>query len=159
VTISQSLGLTDSFCITEFPLSSEYLYGGTGKCVYLGLSSCRIYFKFSYILWEIWKFISPALYKNEKKKCISSFFLRYFSLLECCLAIILYSHVSVNFKVGDLVLNQFTLDSYIGLVKRPFWQVGYFTNYYLFLDKGISDSAFLRTYRKYAIVISCRWLP
>jgi sec-independent protein translocase protein TatC len=23
-------------------------------------------------------------------------------------------HVSVNFKVGDLVLNQFTLDSYLG---------------------------------------------
>jgi sec-independent protein translocase protein TatC len=35
--------------------------------------------------------------------------------------------MSVNFvatfKVSDLVLNQFTLDSYIGLVKRPFWQV------------------------------------
>jgi sec-independent protein translocase protein TatC len=68
--------------------------------------------------------------------------------------------MSVNFvatfKVSDLVLNQFTLDSYIGLVKRPFWQVDYFliTNYYLFLDKtGISDSCVLRTYRKYAIVL------
>jgi sec-independent protein translocase protein TatC len=38
------------------------------------------------------------------------------------------SHVNfvATFKVSDLVLNQFTLDSYIGLVKRPFWQVGYF---------------------------------
>jgi sec-independent protein translocase protein TatC len=43
--------------------------------------------------------------------------------------------MSVNFvatfKVSDLVLNQFTLDSYIGLVKRPFWQVDYFLNYQL----------------------------
>jgi sec-independent protein translocase protein TatC len=31
----QSLGLTDSFCITEFPYHPEYLHGGTGKCVYL----------------------------------------------------------------------------------------------------------------------------
>jgi sec-independent protein translocase protein TatC len=35
---------------------------------------------FPYILWEIWKFISPALYKNEKKnaKAFIFFFLRYF---------------------------------------------------------------------------------
>jgi sec-independent protein translocase protein TatC len=42
------------------------------------------------------------------------------------------------------------------LVKRPFWQVVIFwiTNYYLFLDKtGIVTPAFLRTYRKYAIVL------
>ena len=24
---------------------------------------------FPYLMWEIWKFVSPALYENEKKKC------------------------------------------------------------------------------------------
>jgi sec-independent protein translocase protein TatC len=100
-----------------------------------GLSSCRIYFKFSYILWEIWKFISPALYKNEKKNAgIHLFFLRYF-LYWSAVWLLYCNPMSVNFvatfKVSDLVLNQFTLDSYIGLVKRPFWQVGYFLNYQL----------------------------
>jgi sec-independent protein translocase protein TatC len=33
---------------------------------------------FPYILWEIWKFISPAFYKNEKKNARHSSF---FSLL------------------------------------------------------------------------------
>jgi sec-independent protein translocase protein TatC len=49
--LSQSLGLTDSFCITEF-YHTEHLYGGTGKCVYLGLSSCRFILSFPYILWK-----------------------------------------------------------------------------------------------------------
>jgi sec-independent protein translocase protein TatC len=68
--------------------------------------------------------------------------------------------MSVNFvatfKVSDLVLNQFTLDSYIGLVKRPFWQVGYFELpiiIYFLTKLGLVTPAFLRTYRKYAIVL------
>jgi sec-independent protein translocase protein TatC len=30
--VTYPLGLTDSFCITEFPYHPEYLHGGTGKC-------------------------------------------------------------------------------------------------------------------------------
>jgi sec-independent protein translocase protein TatC len=113
------------------------------------------------IFYGKWKFISPALYKNEKKNARhSSFFLRYFFLLS---AVWLYIVIpmSVNFvatfKVSDLVLNQFTLDSYIGLVKRPFWQVDYFFYYYLFLDKtGISDSAFKNLSQIRYCTCSCR---
>jgi sec-independent protein translocase protein TatC len=44
---------------------------------------------FPYILWEIWKFISPALYKNERKmQGIHLFFFATF-FIGCCLAIIL----------------------------------------------------------------------
>jgi sec-independent protein translocase protein TatC len=83
---------------------------------------------FPYILWEIWKFISPALYKNEKKNAKAFIF---FSSLLFFIGVLFGYYIvipmSVNFvatfKVSDLVLNQFTLDSYIGLVKRPFWQV------------------------------------
>jgi sec-independent protein translocase protein TatC len=86
----QSLGLTDSFCITEFPLSSRTsMEGQVNVFIWVCLLAGFI-LSFPYILWEIWKFISPALYKNEKKNAKAFiFFLRYFSLLECCLAIIL----------------------------------------------------------------------
>jgi sec-independent protein translocase protein TatC len=93
----------------------------------LGLSSCRIYFKFPYILWEIWKFISPALYKNEKNAKAFIFFSSLLFFIGVLFGYYIVIPMSVNFvatfKVSDLVLNQFTLDSYIGLVKRPFWQV------------------------------------
>jgi sec-independent protein translocase protein TatC len=49
---------------------------------------------FPYILWEIWKFISPALYKNEKKNARHSSFLRYFSLLGAVWLLYCDSHVS-----------------------------------------------------------------
>jgi sec-independent protein translocase protein TatC len=95
-----------------------------------------------------------------KRKCqgIHIFFssLLYWVLFGYYIVIPMSVNFVATFKVSDLVLNQFTLDSYIGLVKRPFWQVDCFwiTNYYLFLDKtGISDSCVLRTYRKYAIVL------
>jgi hypothetical protein len=92
--LSQSLGLTDSFCITEFPLSSEHLHGGTGKCVYLGLSSCRIYFKFSLYFMEIWKFISPALYKERKNARHSSFSSLLFFYWSAVWLLYCNSHVS-----------------------------------------------------------------
>jgi sec-independent protein translocase protein TatC len=83
----------------------------------------------------IWKFISPALYKNEKKNAKAFIFfsslLFFIGVLFGYYIVIPMSVNFVTFKVSDLVLNQFTLDSYIGLVKRPFWQVGYFLNYQL----------------------------
>jgi sec-independent protein translocase protein TatC len=79
---------------------------------------------------EIYK---SCVYKNEKKmQRHSSFFS---STFYWSFGYYIVIPMSVNFvatfKVSDLVLNQFTLDSYIGLVKRPFWQVGYFLNYQL----------------------------
>jgi sec-independent protein translocase protein TatC len=68
--------------------------------------------------------------------------------------------MSVNFvatfKVSDLVLNQFTLDSYIGLenVRSGKWLFFELPIIIYFLTKlGLVTPAFLRTYRKYAIVL------
>lgn len=69
--------------------------------------------------------------------------------------------MSVNFvatfKVSDLVLNQFTLDSYIGLVKTSVLASGLFFELpiiiYFLTKLGLVTPTFLRTYRKYAIVL------
>jgi Sec-independent protein secretion pathway component TatC len=60
-----------------------------------GLSSCRIYFKFSLYFMEIWKFISPALYKNEKKmQGIHLFFFATFLYWSAVWLLYCNSHVS-----------------------------------------------------------------
>jgi sec-independent protein translocase protein TatC len=117
---------------------------------------------FPYILWEIWKFISPALYKNEKKNAKAFIF---FSSLLFFIGVLFGYYIvipmSVNFvatfKVSDLVLNQFTLDSYIGLVKTSVLASGLFFELpiiiYFLTKLGLVTPAFLRTYRKYAIVL------
>jgi sec-independent protein translocase protein TatC len=59
--------------------------------------SSWIYFKFSYILWEIWKFISPALTRMKRKmQRHSSFFSSLLSLLSAVWLLYLIP-MSVNF--------------------------------------------------------------
>jgi sec-independent protein translocase protein TatC len=153
--LSQSLGLTDSFCITEFPFIIQNTSMEGQVNVFIWVCSCRIYFKFSLYFMGNMEFISPA-FTRMKRKCKGiHLFLRYFLYWVLGYYIVIPCQLTLLLPlVSDLVLNQFTLDSYIGLVKRPFWQVYFWiTNYYLFLELGLVTPAFLRTYRKYAIVL------
>ena len=69
--------------------------------------------------------------------------------------------MSVNFvatfTVSPTVINQFTLDSYIGMVKTSVIASGLFFELpiiiYFLTKLGLVTPAFLRKYRKYAIVI------
>jgi Sec-independent protein secretion pathway component TatC len=61
---------------------------------------------FPYILWEIWKFISPALYKNEKKNAKAFIFFFFATSFYWSAVWLLYcnSHVSqlcCYLKVSD----------------------------------------------------------
>jgi sec-independent protein translocase protein TatC len=80
---------------------------------------------------EIYK--SCALQEKKMQRHSSFFLLLFFIgvLFGYYIVIPMSVNFVATFKVSDLVLNQFTLDSYIGLVKRPFWQVDYFLNYQL----------------------------
>jgi sec-independent protein translocase protein TatC len=117
---------------------------------------------FPYILWEIWKFISPALYKNEKKNAkIFIFFSSLLFFIGILFGYYVVIPMSINFvatfTVSSLVLNQFTLDSYIGLVKTSVLASGLFFELpiiiYFLTKLGLVTPTFLRTYRKYAIVL------
>jgi Sec-independent protein secretion pathway component TatC len=80
-------------------------------------------------------------------------------LLEYCLAILsLYPCLwtFATFTVSTVVKNQFSIDSYIGMVKTSvilriiFW----ITHNYLFPDQvGLVTPEFLRKYWKYAVII------
>jgi sec-independent protein translocase protein TatC len=161
--LSQSLGFTDSFCISEFPfiIQNTSMEGQVNVFIWVCLLAGFI-LSFPYILWEIWKFISPALYHNEKKNAKTFIF---FSSLLFFIGVLFGYYIvipmSVNFvatfKVSALVLNQFTLDSYIGMVKTSVLASGLFFELpiiiYFLTKLGLVTPAFLRTYRKYAIVL------
>jgi len=161
--LSQYLGLTDSFCITEFPfiIQNTSMEGQVNVFIWVCLLAGFI-LSFPYILLEIWKFISPALYKNEKKNAKAFIF---FSSLLFFIGVLFGYYIvipmSVNFvatfKVSDLVLNQFTLDSYIALVKTSVLASGLFFELpiiiYFLTKLGLVTPEFLRRHRKYAIVL------
>jgi sec-independent protein translocase protein TatC len=117
---------------------------------------------FPYILWEIWKFISPALYKNEKKSAVG--FILWSSLLfflGVLFGYYLILPLSINFfggfNVSKAIQNQFKVDNYIGMVKTSVISCGIIFELpiiiYFLTKLGLVTAATLRQYRRYSIVI------
>lgn len=161
--LSHSLGFAESICITEMPfiIQNTEMEGQVNVFIWICILAGFI-LAFPYILWEIWKFIGPALYENEKKGAkIFIFFSSLLFFLGVLFGYFVIIPMSVNFvatfTVSDVVLNQFTLNSYIGMVKTSVIAGGLFFELpiiiYFLTKLGLVTPAFLRNYRKYAIVL------
>ncbi|SDW73711.1 twin-arginine translocase subunit TatC [Flavobacterium degerlachei] len=161
--LSHSLGFADSICITEMPfiIQNTEMEGQVNVFIWVCILAGFI-LSFPYILWEIWKFISPALYTNEKKNAkVFIFFSSLLFFMGVLFGYFVVIPMSVNFvatfTVSDVVLNQFTLDSYIGMVKTSVLASGLFFELpiiiYFLTKLGLVTPAFLRNNRKYAIVL------
>ena len=116
---------------------------------------------FPYVVWEIWKFIAPALYQNEKKTIrgvfLAASFLFYLGLY---IGYVLIVPISLNFflgyKISDAVVNTISLTSYISLFTSTtlaFGIVFEFPAVIVILNKlGIVYKDTMNKYRKHAIV-------
>ena len=117
---------------------------------------------FPYIIWEIWRFIAPALYENEKKAVgkafgMSSFLfylgvaVGYFIVLPVCLMFFM------NYTVSDTVQNTISLNSYISLFTSMVFLIGLlfeFPTVVLVLSHlGLLTRKQLRGFRKSAFVV------
>ena len=161
--ITKYLNTSDNgMCVTEMPFiiqSTEM--GGQFSMFIWTCITCGFILAFPYILWEIWKFISPALYKKEKKNAVV--FITISSLLfflGVLFGYFLILPLSVNFfggfNVSSVIKNEFNLDNYIGMVKTSVLSCGFMFELPIiiyFLTKiGLVTAQTLRTYRRYAIV-------
>jgi sec-independent protein translocase protein TatC len=115
-----------------------------------------------FILWEIWKFIKPAL--KEKEIRYSKSFVLVTSVLFFSGVLFAYFVVvpmMVNFlgkyKVSESVDNYINLGSYIGTVTNLTFAVGCIFEFpvlvYFLTKVGILNPAFLRKYRRHIIVL------
>ncbi|HEY4617147.1 MAG TPA: twin-arginine translocase subunit TatC [Flavobacterium sp.] len=161
--LSHQLGFADNICITEMPfiIQNTQMEGQVNVFIWMCVLAGFI-LSFPYILWEIWKFISPALYTKEKKNAkVFIFFSSLLFFLGVLFGYFVVIPMSVNFvatfTVSDVVLNQFTLDSYIGMVKTSVLASGLFFELpiiiYFLTKLGLVTPSFLRNNRKYAIVL------
>ncbi|MBI9036596.1 MAG: twin-arginine translocase subunit TatC [Bacteroidales bacterium] len=115
-----------------------------------------------YIIWEIWSFIKPALYKNERKytnyAVISSSLLFIIGILFSYFLIV---PLTVNFlgtyHVSEFVQNQVSLKSYVNTVVSVTFAVGIVFELpifmYFFTKVGLVTPSFLKKNRKYMLVI------
>jgi sec-independent protein translocase protein TatC len=117
---------------------------------------------FPYLIYELWKFISPALYERERKNSRGG--LVYTSLLFFIgvlfgyfLIVPLSVHFLGGYHVSDQVLNQINLQSYIGTVTSVVMAAGIIFELPIliyFLSKmGLVTPKLLKKYRRHAVVI------
>ena len=161
--LANKYDLDKSFCIQELPfeIQSRTMDGQFTTDIWTSITAGFI-LAFPFILWQFWKFISPALYDKEKKYAVG--FIVMTSLLFFMGVVFghyLITPLSLNFlanyRISDVVKNDIDLDSYLSLVKTTAISCGLVFEMPIimyFLSKiGLVSANFLRTYRKYAIVI------
>ena len=122
---------------------------------------CGLVIAFPYVIYEIWKFVAPALYAHEVKAVRKGFLLSsglfylgvavgYFVVLPVCLMFFM------NYTVSDAITNTITLASYMSLFTSMVFLIGLlfeFPTVILVLSSlGLVNREQLRKLRKYAFV-------
>lgn len=160
--VSKLLG-TEGLCIDNIPfiVQSRTMAGQFSAHIWTSIFFGFI-LAFPYIIWEVWKFLKPALYEKEKKSAKS--FIIVSSLLFFIGILFGYyviTPLSVNFlgsyRVADEVKNNFDLNSYTGLLKASCLAAGLIFELpiiiYFLTKMGLVTPEFLKKYRKYALVL------
>ena len=162
--MTQLIGIEDSsFCGESFPfeIQSRTLAGQFSAHLWTSIYA-GVIVAFPYILYQLWAFISPGMHSNERKH--ASGFIIISSLLffiGILFGYYIVTPLSINFlgtyTVSQQVHNDFDLSSYIGLVRATVIASGIIFELPIiiyFLTKiGLVTPAFLKKYRKYALVI------
>ncbi|MFD0699207.1 twin-arginine translocase subunit TatC [Myroides pelagicus] len=161
--VSKYFNIEDGFCSQELPFEIQNrTMDGQFSVIIWTCITVGFIIAVPFILWEIWKFISPALYKNEKK--YAKLFIVVSSLLFFIGVLFGYyviTPLSINFlsniQVSDIVKNQIDINSYISLVKTTSVACGLVFELpiiiYFLSVMNLVTPEFLREYRKYAIVL------
>ncbi len=151
-----SLGLPFEMTLINVEVSAQFF-------VHLKVAIlCGLVVAFPYVIYEIWRFIAPALYEHEKKAVRAGFGMSsglfylgvavgYFVVLPVCLMFFM------NYTVSDTIANTISLSSYMSLFTSMVFLIGLlfeFPTVILVLSSiGVVHRAQLRNYRKYAFVV------
>ena len=117
---------------------------------------------FPYVVWELWRFLEPALYAGEKRPVRLAFSLStglfylgvavgYFIVLPVCLQFFM------NYTVSDTVANTITIGSYMSMFFSMVLLIGIafeFPSVMLVLNRlGVLGRETLQKGRRYAVIV------
>ena len=161
--LSQYFINDESLCIKEINMELLNREMGGQFSAHLWMSiTVGIIFSFPYILWEFWKFISPALYRNEKKQAFSFLFVStLLFIVGICFGYYIIAPLSVqflaNYSLSNEIKNGIDLASYISLIKTSTLASGIIFELpiimYFLTKLGLITPKFLTENRRYTIVI------
>jgi sec-independent protein translocase protein TatC len=155
--------LGEGFCMNKIP--GKIINTEVGGQFILQINSSMlvgIILATPYILWEIWRFIKPALLENERKA--AGGFVMYASFLF--LVGILFGYYVIapesisflaSFTVSDTIENTFTINSYLSMVATITLIMGLVFELpiliFVLASLGVLTGTFMKRTRRYAIVI------
>ena len=158
---SESLCMASSIEKIHFDLINTEISGQFTKHIWISLLS-GIILGFPYVLWEVWRFVKPALREKEIKATrgfvgIASFLFMVGISFAYFMIVPLAVNFLGNYQVTGEVRNLITMDSYISLVSTLVLATGIVFELPIlvyFLTKfGIMGSGFMRKYRRHAVVV------
>ena len=160
--IGNSLGIT-ALCIDELPFTIQSRQM-TGQFSMHMTSSFVVGFiaAFPYVFWEVWRFISPGLYDQEKNAARGAvFFVSLLFLLGAAFGYYVLSPLSINFlsnyQLDPSITNEFDITSYVTtltmlvLASAIMFQLPVVV-YFLSMS-GLVTSKMLKAYRRHSIVV------
>lgn len=162
--IGEYLHLGNSICIDQdipIQLQNTAMFGQITLLIQYSIIIGFI-LAFPYIIFELWRFVAPALSEKDQKKtslvilaCSVFFFI---GVLFCYFVIIPFSvNFAVNFSISSKIKNNFTIENYIDFFTVMLLAIGAVFELPMvvyFLSKlGILKAATMQNARRYAIVI------
>lgn len=161
--IATFFGIESDFCSDSLPftLQNRTMAGQFSAHIWTSIWA-GVIVGFPYLLWELWRFISPGLYDNERKH--SRGFIAIASLLFFLGVLFGYyiiAPLSINFlgtyTVSAEVANEIDIASYISTVRASVIACGIMFELpiliYFLARVGLVTPELLKKYRKFAIVI------
>ena len=122
---------------------------------------CGFVLSFPYVIYEVWKFIAPALYENERisvsKAFLSSAVLFYIGVaVGFCLIFPITLSFFQGYTVSDSITNTITLNSYISMFSSMVILFGIVFEFPVLIavlsSMGLITRDTLKQYRKHATI-------
>ncbi|MCK5440269.1 MAG: twin-arginine translocase subunit TatC [Maribacter sp.] len=161
--IATFIGFESDFCADELPftIQSRLMAGQFSAHIWTSIWAGFIV-GFPYVIYEMWKFISPGLHATERK--YSKGFIFTASLLFFCGVLFGYyvvAPLSIKFlgsyQVSSEVTNEFDLASYVSTIRTSVIACGLIFELpiivYFLTKVGLVTPEILRKYRKISLVV------
>jgi sec-independent protein translocase protein TatC len=156
-------GTRDVLCVEkiEFKVQSRYMTGQFSM-QFMSAFVIGLILAFPYVVWEIWRFIRPGLYSRERKVSrgavgtvtflfVLGVLFGYYIL--CPMSIWFFS----SYSISDMIVNEFDITSYVQTIVALVFGSGLLFQLpvvmYFLSRIGMVTPAFLRRYRKHAVVV------
>lgn len=161
--LGQSLNLGDSLCITVIPFTLISTDISAQFTTHMWVSFVGgIVVGFPYVVWEVWRFVKPALSVKEVKYAKGIvFYTSFLFILGVLFGYYIICPMTVNFlgsyQVSEEVKNTINLSSFISIVTTMTLITGIIFELPIavyFLSKiGILTPQFMRNYRRHSVVV------